>query len=203
MKQSIVDQVANFPDCPGIYVFADERGKALYWGTSEWSAADIVSAIEIAERHHLHKPIVEQPQYNLLEQHRFGPEYDPVYQDHGYGSTTWSPLASGLLTGKYQSGIPKGSRYKDEALDFIRFASSSNSLAEMVSVLPNGPTRKSSLSLLSDEVLAQIPNGPAYQDQVSILSDAQWWSKNHAALEEAFNAWIEQAARQGASGTVR
>jgi putative spermidine/putrescine transport system substrate-binding protein len=100
-------------------------------------------------------------------------------------------------------GIPKGSRYKDEALDFIRFASSSNSLAEMVSVLPNGPTRKSSLSLLSDEVLAQIPNGPAYQDQVSILSDAQWWSKNHAMLEEAFNAWIEQAARQGASGTVR
>ena len=100
-------------------------------------------------------------------------------------------------------GIPKGSRFKDEALDFIRFASSSNSLAEMVSVLPNGPTRKSSLSLLSDEVLAQIPNGPAYQDQVSILSDAQWWSKNHAMLEEAFNAWIEQAARQGASGTVR
>lgn len=100
-------------------------------------------------------------------------------------------------------GIPKGSRYKQEALEFIRFASSSNSLAEMVSILPNGPTRKSSLSLLSDDVLAEIPNGPAYDDQVSILSDAQWWSKNHATLEEAFKAWIAQAAQQGAAGTVR
>ena len=87
-----------------------ERGKALYWGTSEWSAADILSAVEIAERHHLHKPVVEQPIYNLFEQHRFAPEYDPVYQDFGLGSTTWSPLASGLLTGKYKAGIPSDSR---------------------------------------------------------------------------------------------
>ena len=77
-----------------------ENGKALYWGTSEWEAADILKAIEIAERHHLHKPIVEQPVYNLFEQHRFGADYDPVYKDQGYGSTTWSPLASGVLTGK-------------------------------------------------------------------------------------------------------
>ncbi len=87
-----------------------EWGKALYWGTSEWSAAEIVAAIEIAERHHLHKPIVEQPVYNLFERHRFGPEYVRVYKEYGYGSTTWSPLASGLLTGKYQQGIPQGSR---------------------------------------------------------------------------------------------
>jgi voltage-dependent potassium channel beta subunit len=87
-----------------------ERGKALYWGTSEWEAAEILEAIAIAERHHLHKPIVEQPVYNLLEQHRFGPEYEAVYKEHGYGSTTWSPLASGLLTGKYQKGIPADSR---------------------------------------------------------------------------------------------
>ncbi len=100
-------------------------------------------------------------------------------------------------------GIPKGSRYKDQALDFIRFASNSNSLAEMVSILPNGPTRKSSLNLLSDDVLAQIPNGPAYENQLSILSDAQWWSKNHATLEEAFKTWMAQSAQQGAAGTVR
>ncbi len=100
-------------------------------------------------------------------------------------------------------GIPKGSRYKEEALDFIRFASSSNSLADMVSILPNGPTRKSSLALLSDDVLAQIPNGPAYENQVSILSDAEWWSKNHAVLEEAFKNWIALSVQQGASGTVR
>jgi voltage-dependent potassium channel beta subunit len=72
-----------------------ETGRALYWGTSEWEAAEIVEAIGIAERHHLHKPVVEQPVYNLLQQHRFGPEYDAVYKEHGYGSTTWSPLASG------------------------------------------------------------------------------------------------------------
>ena len=87
-----------------------ERGKALYWGTSEWEAAGILEAIAIAERHHLHKPIVEQPVYNLFEQHRFGPEYEAVYKDKGYGSTTWSPLASGILTGKYRDGIPSDSR---------------------------------------------------------------------------------------------
>jgi voltage-dependent potassium channel beta subunit len=87
-----------------------DRGKALYWGTSEWEAAEILAAIEVAERHHLHKPIVEQPVYNLLQQHRFGPDYDAVYRDKGYGSTTWSPLASGLLTGKYNDGIPPDSR---------------------------------------------------------------------------------------------
>ncbi|MFT5140557.1 MAG: voltage-dependent potassium channel beta subunit [Lysobacterales bacterium] len=87
-----------------------ERGKALYWGTSEWEAVDIIEAIEIAERHHLHKPIVEQPIYNLFERHRFADEYQRMYKEHGYGSTTWSPLASGLLTGKYNNGIPADSR---------------------------------------------------------------------------------------------
>ena len=96
-----------------------ERGKALYWGTSEWSAAEILSAIQIADKHHLHKPIVEQPVYNLFERHRFGPEYDPVYEDYGYGSTTWSPLASGLLTGKYNDGIPEGSRGAISKYDWL------------------------------------------------------------------------------------
>lgn len=97
-----------------------ERGKAIYWGTSEWEAADILSAIEIAERHHLHKPVVEQPIYNLFERHRFNADYEPVYQDRGYGSTTWSPLASGLLTGKYSDGIPKDSRGSLEELDWLQ-----------------------------------------------------------------------------------
>ena len=87
-----------------------EQGKALYWGTSEWEAAEILAAIDVAERHHLHKPVVEQPVYNLFERHRFAPEYAPVYEQHGYGSTTFSPLASGLLTGKYNDGIPADSR---------------------------------------------------------------------------------------------
>ncbi len=94
-----------------------ERGKALYWGTSEWEAADVLSAIEIAERHHLHKPIAEQPVYNLFEQYRFNRTYDTVYKEHRLGATTWSPLASGLLTGKYKDGIPSDSRGARESFD--------------------------------------------------------------------------------------
>ncbi len=97
-----------------------EWGKALYWGTSEWAAAEIVAAIEIAERHHLHKPVTEQPVYNLFERHRFSREYERVYKDYGYGTTTWSPLASGLLSGKYSQGIPKDSRGALEGYDWLQ-----------------------------------------------------------------------------------
>ncbi|HEY0956339.1 MAG TPA: aldo/keto reductase [Roseateles sp.] len=86
------------------------QGKALYWGTSEWSAADIRAAWEIAERHHLHKPVVEQPQYHLFHRRKVDQEFARLYDDIGLGLTTWSPLASGLLTGKYAAGIPAGSR---------------------------------------------------------------------------------------------
>jgi voltage-dependent potassium channel beta subunit len=85
-------------------------GKALYWGTSEWSADEIRAAWSIADRHHLHKPVVEQPQYNLLHRTRVEEEYARLYEDIGLGTTIWSPLASGLLTGKYQNGVPAGSR---------------------------------------------------------------------------------------------
>lgn len=97
-----------------------EWGKALYWGTSEWSAAEIVAAIEIAERHHLHKPITEQPQYNLFERQRVEKEYARLFRDYGYGATTWSPLASGLLSGKYLQGIPEGSRASLPGYEWLR-----------------------------------------------------------------------------------
>lgn len=86
------------------------RGKALYWGTSEWSADEIRAAWEIAERHHLHKPVMEQPQYNLLTRRKVEQEYARLYDDIGLGTTIWSPLASGLLTGKYSNGVPADSR---------------------------------------------------------------------------------------------
>jgi voltage-dependent potassium channel beta subunit len=85
-------------------------GKAHYWGTSEWAADEIRGAIEIAERHHLRAPITEQPQYNLLSRQRVEQEYKRVFAETGYGATIWSPLASGLLTGKYRDGIPEDSR---------------------------------------------------------------------------------------------
>jgi len=95
------------------------QGKALYWGTSEWSAADIRAAWEIAERHHLHKPVVEQPQYHLFHRAKVEQEYARLYEDLGLGLTTWSPLASGLLTGKYAGGIPHDSRGAMPNMSFL------------------------------------------------------------------------------------
>jgi voltage-dependent potassium channel beta subunit len=86
------------------------QGKALYWGTSEWAADEIRHAIDVAERHHLHKPVTEQSEYNLLNREKVEWEYARLFEETRYGNTTWSPLASGLLTGKYKDGIPDDSR---------------------------------------------------------------------------------------------
>ena len=95
------------------------QGKALYWGTSEWSADEIRTAWCIADKHHLHKPVMEQPQYNLFHRTRVEHEYARLYEDIGLGLTTWSPLASGLLTGKYRNGVPKDSRGARKDMDFL------------------------------------------------------------------------------------
>jgi voltage-dependent potassium channel beta subunit len=86
------------------------QGKALYWGTSEWTADEIRAAYDIADKHNLHKPVMEQPQYNIFWRERVEKEYARLYEDIGMGTTIWSPLSSGLLTGKYLNGIPEGSR---------------------------------------------------------------------------------------------
>jgi len=86
------------------------QGKVLYWGTSEWPAAMIREAARIAKQHDLHPPSMEQPQYNLLHRERVELEYAPLYAELGLGTTTWSPLASGLLTGKYDAGMPADAR---------------------------------------------------------------------------------------------
>jgi voltage-dependent potassium channel beta subunit len=96
-----------------------ERGKALYWGTSEWSASEIMAAWQIAERHHLRKPVMEQPEYNLFHRNRVEVEYKRLYEEIGLGLTTWSPLASGLLTGKYKDGVPPGSRGAIQRMSFL------------------------------------------------------------------------------------
>jgi len=85
-------------------------GKALYWGTSEWTGAEYKQACEVADRLRLRAPIMEQPQYNLFEREKVEVDYADIYDTDGMGLTTWSPLASGLLTGKYNDGIPEGSR---------------------------------------------------------------------------------------------
>ena len=115
------------PDTPieeTVWAMSDivSSGKALYWGTSQWSAAEIRAAWDIADRHHLHKPVMEQPQYNLFERKKVELEYARLYGDIGLGLTTWSPLASGLLTGKYANGIPDDSRAALPGYEWLRDA---------------------------------------------------------------------------------
>jgi voltage-dependent potassium channel beta subunit len=99
---------------------AIDRGFAHYWGTSEWSADEIRAAWSIAERHHLHKPVTEQPQYHLFHRERLEREYARLFEDIGLGTTTWSPLAGGLLTGKYLDGVPEGSRAALPGFEWLR-----------------------------------------------------------------------------------
>ena len=158
-----------------------ERGKALYWGTSEWEAAEILSAIEIAERHHLHKPIVEQPVYNLFERHRFGPEYDAVYKEHRYGSTTWSPLASGLLTGKYNDGIPAGSRGAVEGLDWLQDQlRDEKRLAQVVALQPLAKAMGATLAQFS---IAWCLQNPSVSSVITGASRVAQLQENMKALD--------------------
>jgi voltage-dependent potassium channel beta subunit len=97
-----------------------DQGKALYWGTSEWPAERILEAHHVARRERLIPPLMEQPQYNLFCRDRFEREYAPLYERIGLGTTIWSPLASGLLTGKYADGVPQGSRSTLEGYEWLR-----------------------------------------------------------------------------------
>jgi len=95
-------------------------GKAFYWGTSMWSAAEIMRADGIARQYGLTPPAMEQPEYNMFERQRFEKEYAILYRELGYGTTIFSPLASGLLSGKYNNGIPEGSRATLPGFDWLR-----------------------------------------------------------------------------------
>ncbi|MBK6611689.1 MAG: aldo/keto reductase [Sphingobacteriales bacterium] len=98
-----------------------QQGKVLYWGTSEWSAQQITEAHYAAQRYHLIGPTMEQPQYNMLHRERFEVEYEPIYKNFGLGTTIWSPLASGLLSGKYNNGMPSdNTRLQRQGLDWLR-----------------------------------------------------------------------------------
>ena len=104
-----------------VYAMNDliHQGKILYWGTSEWSAKEIRKAHNEAEKNNLRGPLMEQPQYNILHRDRFEKEYKPLYKKYGLGTTIWSPLASGLLTGKYDKGIPKKSRFTVKGYEWL------------------------------------------------------------------------------------
>ncbi len=111
------------------------QGKALYWGTSEWPAERILEAYHVARRERLIPPQMEQPQYNLLHRDRVEREYAPLYERIGLGTTTWSPLASGLLTGKYNDGVPPGTRTTIEGYEWLRSRVAGEKVEETIAKL--------------------------------------------------------------------
>jgi voltage-dependent potassium channel beta subunit len=114
------DKLAPVEETVRAMSFLVDQGKAFYWGTSEWSAEQIMEAHMVARREHLVPPTMEQPQYNMFERERVEVEYERLYREVGMGTTTWSPLARGILTGKYGEGIPKGTRFDLPRHEWLR-----------------------------------------------------------------------------------
>ncbi len=157
------------------------RGQALYWGTSEWSGEDIRAAWDIADRHHLHKPVVEQPQYNLLHRDRVEKEYARLYEDIGLGTTIWSPLASGLLSGKYQNGIPAGSRATLPGYEWLRASLTDPARLKKVDAL--GAIAADLDVPLADLALAWCVKNPHVSTVITGASSAQQVRENMKAID--------------------
>ena len=160
-----------------------EWGKAMYWGTSEWAASEIIEAIQIAERHHLHKPVVEQPQYNMFERKRLEGDYIRFYKDYDYGTTIWSPLASGLLTGKYNNGIPKDSRGALKGYDWLK--DSLTNEAKIAKVKALEPIAKDLGATLSQLALAWCLKNPFVSTVITGASRVEQVHENMKAAEIA------------------
>lgn len=135
-----------------------ESGKALYWGTSEWSADEIREAWAVAEKHHLHKPQMEQPQYNLFVRRKVEREFTRLYPGIGLGLTTFSPLASGILTGKYNAGIPKESRMALPGMEWLKDSLTPQRVAAVKKLQPIASDLGASVAQLALAWCARNPN---------------------------------------------
>ena len=156
-------------------------GKALYWGTSEWSADEIRAAWDVAERHHLHKPVVEQPQYNIFERKRVEREYARLYDDIGLGLTTWSPLSSGLLSGKYLDGVPDDSRAALPGYEWLRERLTDPDLNEKVRKLAAVADRLD--CTLSQLAIAWVATNPHVSTVITGASRVEQVHENLAAMD--------------------
>ncbi len=154
-----------------------KQGKILYWGTSEWSAEQIMDAHRIAAQFNLTPPTMEQPQYNMLHRDRFEIEYAPLYEKVGLGTTIWSPLASGILTGKYNNGIPKNSRFQLESYSWLwdRFSEEGGQqkmekvkqVTELADVLKITPAQLALLWCLMNKNVSTVILGASSTEQLN------------------------------------
>ena len=157
------------------------EGKALYWGTSEWTAEQIRAAIDVAERHHLHKPVTEQSEYNLLSRERVEVEYAGLFADTRYGNTTFSPLASGLLSGKYREGIPAASRASLKGYGWLaNQVSDREALAKVERLRPIADRLGCSMAQLA---LAWCTKHPMVSSVITGASKPSQVAENFGALE--------------------
>ncbi|MDD5370155.1 MAG: aldo/keto reductase [Anaerolineaceae bacterium] len=156
------------------------EGKAFYWGTSEWSAGDIMRADGLARQYGLRPPSMEQPQYNMLNRQRFELEYIPLYRDLGYGTTIWSPLASGILTGKYNNGIPEGSRMSLQGFDWLREQLTQDKLEKVRQLVPVAQDLGCSMAQLA---LAWCLTNPNVSTVITGASRAEQVRENMKALD--------------------
>ena len=158
-----------------------EHRKANYWGTSEWSADEIRGAIEIADRYGWHKPVTEQSQYNLLERRKVEKEYARLTDEYGYGNTIWSPLASGLLTGKYKDGIPEDSRGALEGYEWLQDRLSDDEVVQRVENLrPIAERLDCSMAQLS---LAWATKHPMVSSVITGASNVDQVKQNFGAVD--------------------
>ena len=160
------------------------RGKVLYWGTSEWSAQAITQAHQVARQHNLIPPLMEQPQYNMLARDRFEKEYGPLYKEYGLGTTIWSPLASGLLTGKYNDGIPDDSRLSLPGYEWLRNALlGEGSEAKLAKVRKLGEVAKELDVPMAQMALAWTLKNPNVSTVITGASRASQVEGNMKALD--------------------
>ncbi|HNT23628.1 MAG TPA: aldo/keto reductase [Anaerolineales bacterium] len=164
--------------------FLIDQGMAFYWGTSEWSARQIIEAYGIARREHLIPPIMEQPQYNMFERERVEKEYAHLYKEIGLGTTIWSPLASGLLTGKYNDGIPEGSRMAMENYGWLRdMLKSEEGQQRLAKVKQLAPLAEELGCTLAQLALAWCLKNPQVSTVITGASRAEQVSANMKALD--------------------
>jgi len=161
-----------------------DRGKAFYWGTSEWDAREIAEAYHVAREEHLVPPTMEQPEYNMFHRERVEKEYAPLYEEFGLGTTVWSPLASGFLTGKYNAGIPAGTRLSLKGYGWLRKRYEGPGAEEKVAKVKKLARLASDLGItLPQLALAWCLNNPRVSTVITGASRPQQVVENMKSLD--------------------